>query len=153
MAVIGTQSDISSLPEEEEIGLPPAQDSEQGFGAFRDAIAHLETGGLLPGEKYVRTGYSAGKGSSAFGPFQINRDRVKEMLKDAGITTSISKGEPDINFGRSVVSFKYNKKRDKGIYSPEEVTSLQRLFDEQTEGLRIGGSDRDRLQKKFGFPE
>ena len=48
MAVIGTQSEISSLTEEEEIGLPPAQDSGQGFGAFRDAIAHLETGGLLP---------------------------------------------------------------------------------------------------------
>ena len=153
MAVIGRKSEISFLPEEEETDNFPVQIGGQGFNAFKDAIAHLETGGLLPGEKYVRTGYSAGRGSSAFGPYQINRDRVKEMLKDAGITTSISKGEPDINFGRSVVSFKYNKKRDKGVYSPEEVTSLQRLFDEQTEGLRIGGSDRGRLQKKFGFPE
>ena len=157
------KSEFSSLPEEEETDNFPVQIAGQGFNAFKDAIAHLETGGLLPGEKYVRTGYSAGKGSSAFGPYQINRDRVKDMLKDAGISVSVSKGDPKVNYGRSEISFSRDKKRSavrdkkrkgKGIYTPKEIESLKRLYEEQTEGLRIGGeTDREKFQKQFGFSD
>ena len=131
----------------------PQPEADERFDVFKSGIAFLETGGLREGERNVRTAYSGGKGSSAFGVYQITRGRVEDMLKDAGVSVSVSKGDPSENFGRKKVSFKYNKKRDKGGYSPEEVSSLKRLYDEQTEALRIGGRDREKTQKKFGFSD
>jgi hypothetical protein len=83
-----------------------------------DAIRQVETGGLS--DPWIRTGISDGRGSSAYGPFQVTKDLIDGALKDASYE-----------------------------FSADEKAILRKLSKQQKEALRIGGKDRQRFEGKL----
>jgi hypothetical protein len=83
-----------------------------------DAIRQIETGGRA--DPWIRTGISDGRGSTAYGPYQVTKGLIEGALKDG--------------------SYNFDK---------DETAILRKLSKQQKEALRIGGSDRAKFEGKL----
>jgi hypothetical protein len=119
--------------------------------AFKQAIKEIETPSSVVPNPNQRTFYDPTNqsGSTAFGRYQITRTMLDDILSDAGMSVSATSQTDPSRYGKKILSFSYDPKKNKGGYTDEERSVLAKWFDAATEANRIGGKDRKNIESQY----